>query len=443
MSSPVAASSAVSASVAAPVVSFSDAPTSIYQILGSLRNTPLPAYTYNSGGRMNIKTIFETETTLPIRYFSDAKTWMDKDTSPAIKTLLNLGHMMMIEEGGEPAFIMGGIHYIPEGTIIISKDFKEVMTFPDVRRRNHEVQFPSGARWSRSHCWSLVVILLENKILNRYRIIRHSPSPITRETICSICLEDLSGVLVSCENQHQLHSDCYKEFISTGRSQIVCPTCRAPLIKPIEKKLISSTLWFRQNQYLNSTSQHHSRSWAFLGWLRNLMSSGYINDLEARFLIHSLHHYYYLKYDGTATFRLLNYDGTPVEKVDENDDENRLADFCRWFISENHLTHIVNTEHPFDSSAIDNAHMIDILQPLYGTTATLSIIASIPTDYDTVNRFKRWVWLQRYKRCLTLENAMMVLNSILRRSNTYAKAPFHNHYFKMVSEESTFEGDMT
>jgi hypothetical protein len=153
-------------------------------------------------------------------------------------------------------------------------------------------------------------------------------------------------------------------------------------------------------------------------------------------MLHSLHHYYFLKYEVSPTCRLTNYDGSPVIEIDEEnrDDENCLADFCDWYCSEEHFTHIMKTEHPYADSAIDNGEMIRILRGLYDAESSLNIMASMPSHATDVSRFKRWVWLQRFKPCLNKRNAYQLMNLLLKTGITYAKPPFSTKYFTTERE---------
>ena len=408
-------------------------PQSVSSIIG-YRNTSLPAYQYTNRPGLNIRITVDDENTKPVRFFYDANDWLDRNTPQCIKSLLNLYDEIVIQGGGEPAFIKGD--YVDRGSIIVSEDFKEMMSYPDVRRRNDEVVFPSGKRWARSDCWTLTSVIFANKIINKYITKTQTTTEITRDSICSVCLNDLSGVLVSCVNKHQIHHECYDNMVSSGRT-VCCPTCRGIMIKPNDKEIVSTTLWFNTVRYGNSTQEHRARSWAFLAWLRHLENVGRIHSIEEKFMLHSLHHYYFHKYQGTATSRLTNWDGSPVEEIDEEnrDDENAFADFIEWYCSEEHFNHIMKTEHPYNETPIDNGEMIRILRGLYGSDATLNIMASMPSHYDDVRRFKRWIWLQRFKPTMIKRNAYSLVNILLKHATHYAKPPFSSHWFVSEMEE--------
>jgi hypothetical protein len=208
------------------------------------------------------------------------------------------------------------------------------------------------------------------------------------------------------------------------------------MIKPDDKEVLSTRLWFQEGCYGNSTQAHRSRSWAFLAWLRHLETTTRIHNIEERFMLHSLHHYFFMKYDGTATFRLTNWDGSPVDEIDEEnpDGENCLADFIEWYCSDEHFTHIMKTEHPYAENAIDNGEMIRILRGLYDAESALNIMSSMPRDYDDVRRFKRWVWLHRFKPCLIKRNAYQLINILLKHATHYAHPPFSSEWFASEME---------
>lgn len=426
------ARSSAPVAVVAPVVF----PQSVSAIIG-YRNNSLPAYQYTERPGLNIRITIDEENHKPVRFFYDARDWLDKDTPQSVKSLLNLYDEIVIQSGGEPAFIKGG-GYIPEGSIIISEDFREMMSFPDVRRRNDEIVFPTGKRWKRDDCWTLTSVIFANKIITKYRIKTLLPAQITRDTICAVCLEDLSGSLVACINDHQIHRYCYEGIVSSGRT-VCCPTCRAMVMKPEDKEIVSTTLWFNSARCGNSTQEHRARSWSFLSWLRHLENIGRIYSIEEKFMLHSLHHYYFHKYEGTATSRLTNWDGSPVIEIDEEnpDGENAFSDFIDWYCSDEHFKHIMKTEHPFNETPIDNGEMIRILKSLYDAEATLNIMASMPSHADEVRRFKRWVWLQRFKPTMIKRNACMLLNILLKHATHYAQPPFSTNWF--VSEMEAIE----
>jgi hypothetical protein len=370
-----------------------------------------------------------------MRFFSDHRKEMLNSTQipQSIKNLFSLNDRIIIETGGEPAFVKGD--YLENGVVVISGDFSEMMSVPDIRRRNDELVFPSGKRWPRLECWSLSSVVCPNNEEIKYRINEPETSEITRDLLCPVCLEDLSGALVSCCNQHQIHFGCYEGVVRSGRT-VCCPTCRGRMLTPITNRTeVSKTFGFYTIGSLNSRREHWARSWVFLAWLRDLEEKGNISTIEERFLLHSLHHFYFLKYQGQYTDRLVTWDGKPILSLSEteNDEENLFSDFAKWYASDEHFEHIKKTQHPFSATAIDNLQMITVLKNLYGAETALEVMATIPENYDTLKRFKKWVWLQRFKPCLTERNAIQLLNIILDKSQRYASFPFKSDFWESTS----------
>ena len=205
-------------------------PHSVNCIIGH-RDNDLPQYCYTSDGRLNIRRIFYKTTTKPMKFFSDHRGDIigNNQIPQSIKNLLSLNDRIIIETGGEPAFVKGD--YLEMGVAVISSDFREMMSAPEIRRRNDELVFPSGRREPRSECWSLAAVVCPNNEEIKYRVNEPETSEISRDLVCSVCLEDLSGALVSCCNQHQIHFGCYQRIVSSGRT-VCCPTCRGRMLKP-------------------------------------------------------------------------------------------------------------------------------------------------------------------------------------------------------------------
>lgn len=141
-----------------------------------------------------------------------------------IKALAQMGcEPFLLHYGGVPGLRLG-LAYEHAG-IVFSGDMKQGMNLNDVRRRGDSLVFGDGSRWKREECWILAVKKTKPELVRAFNTTGALPvTPVLRpdEKTCPICLNDLSGVLMSCSNQHQVCCSCY----GLMSDRVRCPMCR-------------------------------------------------------------------------------------------------------------------------------------------------------------------------------------------------------------------------
>jgi hypothetical protein len=156
--------------------------------------------------------------------------------------------------------------YLEEGAVLFSPNRNLMTTHTNqIRRRGNAVLFPNGDRHPRGDCFTLTLLGKVITLRKTYRKPQElPPTERTREDPCCVCLEDLTGNLITCPNRHQIHDRCFQQLDPYRRR---CPQCRVEY-PPAERNRNERVLISTELIYPNETRRNADLR--FVGLLRKL-----------------------------------------------------------------------------------------------------------------------------------------------------------------------------
>jgi len=151
----------------------------------------------------------------------------------------------LAEYGGVPGFVKGVNVFAPSGNLIINADLNSYTRLCESRVDGNKIKFGYGKKQTienREDCWEFAIKLMSIKIVTEVHRATPVAFPMTLlrdETKCPVCLDDLSGNVVGCQNNHQVCLPCYNLLApaSCGCNYKRCPVCRDLYTNEEEEKV--------------------------------------------------------------------------------------------------------------------------------------------------------------------------------------------------------------
>jgi len=194
----------------------------------------------------------------------------------SLLTATGLDPDLLLRDGELVLRRVGENGYLEEGAVLFSPDRRLMTTHTNqIHRRGGAIQFPDKSRFPKNECWTLMLNPSITHIRSTYqrRVVEPAQTAITRaDRQCSVCLDDLSGDLATCPNQHQVHRQCYEGLNPHRRA---CPECRTQYSPEEQTRLAvrpDRTLLHKRLIYLNETRPNADRR--FVALLKGISTNG-------------------------------------------------------------------------------------------------------------------------------------------------------------------------
>jgi hypothetical protein len=281
---------------------------------------------------------------------------------------------------------------IDEREIVFSPNLDKQTTQSGMRRRGRRIHFNDDSVVDPDDCWILcgVKALSQHKTIFELKTPENplAPTTITRpdDLTCPCCLDALTGVLITCPNQHQTCNACFTLLPMPKR----CPTCRSNYSAE-EINKASNT---RGNQIRTLKSRefgyNHGKGndYLFLHHLKTL-TNVYLNPLHA-FIISSL--WRFLDFKNKPLLRVV--DKTKSVYVKPNEDQD-LAwnDFYDYLYSAENLKLTAESTLPIRTQDYNDTKFLQDLQVEYGLEA-IRVLTEQSADEKSKQVLRRRMWLK-------------------------------------------------
>ncbi len=335
----------------------------------------------------------------------------------------------LMRYGGEPGLRLG-VGYEYSG-IVFSGDMKQGMNLNDTRRRGEELVFGDGKRWNKPECWVLCVRLIKPTHTVAFRTDSVIPiTPILRDdtTTCPICISDLSGVIISCSNKHQVCCECYGLMGNSPK----CPICRQVYDADAQttytnrigtRETVYEEIQFYFGNGANSRLMAYGADCLFLHYLKRY-GADMLHKPKANMLIDLLLNYYLNPkvnkdtgfYDGMITYPSRGHPySRSYTKWTAQNSPNGLDRFLVYLRSEDAKEKIKNVEYYINDYSED--HFLTDLEKQYPESA-LSVLRNNATPAQR-SRLKRGLyWSYRVIGNNTDEEILSIIDECEERSRT-------------------------
>ena len=240
---------------------------------------------------------------------------------PFLQTLRDTDPVYELARSACLAGLVKGVGFGSE-MLAFTPDLKHYTQVCSSRVVDNKIKFMHGAnevKFSRYECWEYCV---KRQAVDAVIIrTRDSPENIPFEllratdTKCPICLDDLSGNVLNCPNNHQVCFPCFQLLPRQG-GVFKCPTCRSHYhadtytkLKRMEGVVSERPGYFAFN--LTGGNSFHTYRYneaLFLGMLKICHQSHFL-EIEERMLIHAFYQFYAHRHDKFSTydFNMTNY----------------------------------------------------------------------------------------------------------------------------------------
>jgi hypothetical protein len=228
---------------------------------------------------------------------------------PFLQTLKNIDPTMeLARSAGLPGLVKGVTYGFD--MLAFTPDLKYYVQVCSTRVTGNKIKFRHGAnevKFERSQCWEYCVKrqIIEVIIIRT----RENPENIPFELLraddpkCPICLDDLSGNVLNCPNNHQVCFHCFQLLPRQG-GVCKCPTCRSNYtIFTYDKfKRMEGIVTERPGHFsFNLSGGNSFKTYAynealFLGMLKVCYNSHFM-EIEERMLISSFYNWYAIHND--------------------------------------------------------------------------------------------------------------------------------------------------
>ena len=382
----------------------------------------------------SLPALLRASSTTPTRHFTDYQRWSDRNTPPVLQMFCNQSIMQMCRAyyQGELCLLKGFNRWEGLGLIVCNENISKAIILDDTRRVGGAIVFNDGTRAERSDCWVLGYDPLVNLRITRRRVRNIDISGVNREeSVCPVCLEDLSGVVVKCQNAHSVCADCHHKLVSPKK----CPTCRGDYSP---RSIVSTQV---QNGFRNHD--------AFLGTLSRCMR-GEIGSPSLQEKIISEAFWFYCLNDGHRSFTSNLYEvlkpinlnphreGWSLELPDAESVGSVWEEFAIWFWKDGRERverHIFNL---FEADLRDD-DMIDVLRRWYGAEEALNVLQQ-NTRYEERYALRRKCWVKKFYDDMNDYNAhanvVRLLRSALERViNALAREGEHQYFVSNTTIE--------
>lgn len=216
--------------------------------------------------------------------------------------------------GGLPGLVKGVSSY-GNGMKVFSPDLKHWTKLCSSRVVDNKIKFNYGSEqklYRRDDCWEYAVkrhrtdVIVERRRANAEVL----PFELLRpeDTKCPICLEDLSGNVLNCPNNHQLCLPCFALLPRPGGA-CKCPTCRSPYsITTYERQRVMEGIITDSSGVLafdlgggNSFRAYEANEALMLGILRHSSISYYLDE-DDRMLVSAFFNWYATHHERFSTY---------------------------------------------------------------------------------------------------------------------------------------------
>jgi len=321
-----------------------------------------------------------------------------------------------------------GRRHIDDGALLFSPDRKQLTTHTNqIQRRGGAILFPSGQRFPRSECWTLTLNQNITCIRTTYQT-RRGPLPdttITRpDRQCSVCLEDLTGDLATCPNDHQIHHACYDLLGSAASlTRRACPECRTAYSPAEQERLAANPDRVALHRRLVYPAvSRRDADLRFVGLLRRVLNH---YELPILATLDTLD--YWVRTPRADYLLDCDEEGTPFYN---GTDRPAWRDFLTYYLSAENRERLKKRElNPMSHNAnYGEAEFFADLLRQYPLTAQ-EILAEVRTDAERT-ALRRECWVQH-----RLTDALTKINALLNR---FIATP-DGHYTRVQPEERVVE----
>ena len=206
--------------------------------------------------------------------------------------------------GGLPGLVRGVSQYA-NSSKVFTPDLKYFTRLCSSRVVENKIKFNYGSEqvvFPRSECWEHCVKRIKSSVIIERRTANAQTLPfeILREgdTKCPICLDDLSGNVVHCSNNHQIDLACF-ELLPLQGGVKKCPTCRSPYSNQMLERVqlmrgaitLSPGILTISVGGGNSSLAYNNAEALFLGIMRQMCNASYF-DCDERILISAFFNWY-------------------------------------------------------------------------------------------------------------------------------------------------------
>ena len=349
------------------------------------------------------------------RSCKNVKLWFKPEMNRNLKLISQTDNRDAYRNNVETGF--GRFENANDGDIIVSNDMRHIIS--ETSKTRVKYRFENSSYTLPQHdCWLLTYKDLQTQVFRKFKHQRpnHTDDLLHRDNKeCPCCLEDLTGLLFECENQHQIDYKCFHNLNHNSYTPRKCPVCRVPYkIDQIQKYDAHKDQKITQEHYAQFSGSVVDAELKFCGFLKSINEGS--GKMITSLTLAGLHHYL-----DTSHLPLLVDNKFSLDLLD-NESWRNFESYLNSTQYRETLFAIPNLDAPYDYN--ENMFLID-LNAEYGVEALPKLTEASKSHQDKKTLRFQMYFIHRFlarnpdttKKLITDS-----FNSTLKKSTSYRQS---------------------